>query len=113
MKKGKGRRPADRPINPEERSLQLAKLRDLLSRVHHRALMGELAPALLKMLDSKQIDFITVSRNQKLEKAFVPVVNPPEIAELLPLVTHPLSYSMFRFFLEGLLYIPSLKGHEE
>jgi hypothetical protein len=100
-------------VTQEERAAQLASLKQLLEKVRPEPLMGEMAPALLKMLDGGKIDFEAVRRGKKQEKVFAAKVTPHNIARLLPLVTHPSTYPMFRFFLEGLLYIRAVRCDEK
>src|SRR5690349_6549015 len=99
-------------VNQHERARQLDALGQLLKKLRSKPLMGELIPALLKMLEAGQITFDAVRRKKKQQKVFVASVTPAEIADLLPLVTHPTTYQTFRLFLEGLLCIGAIRGNE-
>src|SRR5690349_7020501 len=103
MNRRRPRRSSMRQVTENERRSQLAKLRATLSRIYEKPLMGELGPVLVKMVDRGQIEFAAVRRNRTLENAFVASVHPADIAELLPLISHPAPYSTLRFFLEGLV----------
>jgi hypothetical protein len=67
--------------------------------------MGELSPALLKMLDAGQIVCKNESRGAAMETVLAAKVTPAEIRELLPLARHPANYATLRFFLEGMIRI--------
>lgn len=84
---------------------RLASLRGRLGRIRTDPLMGQLAPALTRMLDAGQVICSYESVDGVAELMFSAKVTPAEIRELLPLVTHPVPYSTLRFFLEGMLNV--------
>jgi hypothetical protein len=93
------------PLDQQTQNAHLSSFRARLLRIQEEPCMGELSPALLKMLDAGQIVCENESRGAATETVLAAKVTPADIRALLPLVTHPATYATFRFFLEGMINI--------
>jgi hypothetical protein len=94
-----------RHVDQPTQNANLQALRARLERIRTQPCMGELAPALLTLLDAGRIVCKYDDRRGRSEIVFAADVTPADIRKLLPLVTHPVPYSILRFFLEGMVYI--------